>query len=129
VRDFTASFFTKKQKETKYLFLGVGVVLLFSLIYLLFSALFSVVSSPERDSKNQLIRAQELIESSQKIINNPTAFNKTIEEAEVILFELRDKRVYMSDTQSLLSRIEAMKKEVNDVQTIDVSKLNPVMSI
>jgi virulence-associated protein VapD len=34
----------------------------------------------------------------------------------------------MADTQSLLSRIEAMKKEVNDIQTIDISKLNTVMT-
>lgn len=129
IQNISQDFFVKKQKETKYVFLIAGVVLLFSLLYLLFSALFSVVSSPERDSKSQLIKAQELIDNSQKIINNPVAFNKTIEEAEAILFELRDKRVYMTDTQSLLSRIEAMKKEVNDVQTIDVSKLNSIMSV
>jgi len=86
------------------------------------------VSSPERDSKTKLIQAQELIDNSQKLVTNPTAFNKTIEEAEKILFELRDKRVYMTDTQSLLGRIEAMKKEVNDIQTIDMTKLNAVMS-
>jgi hypothetical protein len=86
------------------------------------------MSSPERDTKNQLIQAQELIDNSQKLVTNPAAFNKSISEAEEILFILRDKRVYMTDTQSLLARIEAMKKEVNDIQTIDVSKLNKVMS-
>lgn len=86
------------------------------------------MSSPERDSKNQLIQAQELIDNSQKLVTNPVAFNKSISDAEKILFVLRDKRVYMADTQSLLSRIEAMKKEVNDIQTIDVSKLNTVMT-
>lgn len=85
------------------------------------------MSSPERDTKNQLIQAQELIENSQKLVTNPVAFNKAMEEAESILFVLRDKRLYMLDTQNLLSRIEAMKKEVNDIQTIDVSKLNPIM--
>jgi len=28
----------------------------------------------------------------------------------------------MSDTESLLARIDAMKKEINDVQTIDLTK-------
>ncbi len=119
--------FDQRKQETKYLFLWVWIFLLFTLIYFLFSAIFSVVSSPERDTKNQLIHAQELIENSQKLVTNPTAFNKSIEEAEQILFVLRDKRVYMTDTQSLLARIEAMKKEVNDIQTIDISKLNAVM--
>jgi hypothetical protein len=81
------------------------------------------------ETKNKLIQAQELIENSQKIINNPQAFNKTISEAEAILFELRDQRAHMTDTQNLLLRIEAMKKEVNDVQTIDVSKLNKIMDV
>jgi hypothetical protein len=86
------------------------------------------VSSPERDTKNQLIQAKTLIENSQKLVNNPQSFNRSIEDAEKILFELRDKRLHMADTQSLLSRIEAMKKEVNDIQTIDVSKLPIIMN-
>lgn len=127
IQSQVSSFFASKKQETKIVFLAIGIVLLFSLLYLLFSALFGAVSSPERDSKNQLIQAQELIDNSQKIINNPAAFNQSIQQAEELLFELRDKRIYMTDTQSLLARIEAMKKEVNDVQTIDMSKLNPVM--
>jgi hypothetical protein len=126
-QSWISELFQQKQQETKYLFLWVGIFLLFTLLYFLFSAIFSVVSSPERDSKNQLIQAQKLIDNSQKLVTNPVAFNKSISEAEKILFVLRDKRVYMADTQSLLSRIEAMKKEVNDIQTIDVSKLNAVM--
>lgn len=118
-----------KQKEFKYIFLLAWVIILFSLVYLLFSTISSVLSSPESDTKNQLLKAQELIENSQKIINNPQAFNKTITEAESILFELRTKRAHMTDTQNLLSRIEAMKKEVNDIQTIDLSKLNKIMSM
>lgn len=98
------------------------------LVYFLFSAIFSVISSPERDTKNQLLQAKELIENSQKLVNNPQAFNTSIENAEKILFELRDKRVHMTDTQSLLSRIEAMKKEVNDIQSIDITKLPSIVS-
>jgi hypothetical protein len=80
------------------------------------------------DAKNKLIEATALIENSQKLINNPASFNKNIQAAEKILFELRSKRVQMTDTQNLLNRIEAIKKEVNDIQTIDISKLNAVVS-
>lgn len=121
--------FAQKKQETKYAFLFLGVILLFTLLYFLFSAIFSVVSSPERDMKTQLLQAQELITNSQKLVNDPVNFNKTISEAETILFELRNQRVYMTDTQSLLSRIEAMKKEVNDIQTIDMAKLNTVVAL
>jgi hypothetical protein len=127
VQSWLTQLLRERHQESKYIFLGIWVFLLFTLLYFLFSAIFSVVSSPERDTKNQLIQAQELIENSQKLVTNPVAFNKAMEEAESILFVLRDKRLYMLDTQNLLSRIEAMKKEVNDIQTIDVSKLNPIM--
>jgi hypothetical protein len=29
----------------------------------------------------------------------------------------------MSDTESLLARIDAMKREINDVQTVDLTKM------
>lgn len=118
---------SSKKKEAKVFFLGSGVILLFWLLYLLFAAISGVVSSPERDTKNELIHARELIEQSQQLTNDSTSFNKNIEQAESILFWLREKRVYMSDTQELLARIEAMKKEINDIQSIDVSKLKNII--
>jgi len=129
IRDLIDSFFTHKRNEVKYILLAGWVVLLFLLVYTLFWAFSWVINSPERDNKNQLLRAQELVEESQKLVNNPWSFNQLIEEAEGILFGLREKRLYMWDTQSLLWKIEAMKKEVNDIQTIDISKLNPIMKL
>ncbi len=70
--------------------------------------------------KNELLRAQTLITESQKLTNNKTAFNKNIQEAEDILFKLRDDKLRLSDTQELLAKIDVMKKEVNDIQTIDI---------
>ncbi len=127
LQDIADGFFMSKKQEVKITFLIMGIVLLFWLIYLLFSAISGVVSSPERDAKNELIKAQELVEQSQQLASDPAWFNKTVEQAEAILFSLREKRVYMTDTQELLSRIEAMKKEVNDIQVIDMSKLTNII--
>ena len=72
-----------------------------------------------------------MIIQSQKLTNNKQAFNTNIKEAEEILFKLRNEKVHMADTQELLSRIEVMKKEVNDIQTVDIKgdtsiiKFNP----
>lgn len=126
-QELLLGFIDSRQRTIKYIFLWIGVLLLFSLTYLLLSAISSIITSPGKETKNQLIQAQELINNSQKIVNNPAAFNKMIYEAETILFELRNKRVHMSDTQDLLLRIEAMKKEVNDIQTINISKLNKLI--
>lgn len=104
------------------LFLLVGATLFFGLIYVLVSALFHVSNNPSVDTKNQIIQAKTLIEESQKLTSNSEAFNNNIKQAEDILFKIRDKQEYMKDTQQLLQRIEAMKKEMYDIQTVDLTK-------
>jgi hypothetical protein len=77
--------------------------------------------------KNQIIQAQTLIEESQKLTSNSAAFNANIKAAEDILFQIRDRQEYMKDTQELLLRIEAMKKEMYDIQTIDITKRESII--
>jgi hypothetical protein len=85
------------------------------------------MTSGSVDTKNQILKAKFLIESSQKLTSNPTAFNTNIKEAETILFALRQEKAHMADTQELMSRIEAMKKEINDIQTIDLGKMTSLI--
>jgi len=40
---------------------------------------------------------------------------------------MRDNQEYLKDTQDLLQRIEAMKKEMYDIQTIDLSKKSSII--
>lgn len=123
----TDNLFDLHRKKIQYAILIGGVILLFLLAYSLVGSLFSAVSSSSSDSKNDLIRAQTLIIESQKLTNNKTAFNKNIQEAEEILFDLRDNKVHMADTQDLLTQIDVMKKEVNDIQSVDMTKLTSVI--
>jgi hypothetical protein len=118
---------TMDQKYFQYVFLLVWVFILFWLTYSIFWSLFWIMSEPKLDIKNQILQAQSLIEQSQKLTNNPTAFNKNIGEAENILLELRNDKSYTTDIQNLLSRIEAMKKEVNDIQTVNLSKYESII--
>lgn len=120
-------FFEKKTRSFLLLFLIVGWVLFFGLIYSLIWALFTSVSTPQSDAKNQILRAQTLIESSQKLTSNSQAFNSNIKEAENILFKIRDQQEYIRDTQELLQRIEAMKKEMYDIQSIDLKKKESII--
>jgi hypothetical protein len=93
----------------------------------MFGSLFGVISEPKIDIKNRILQAQNLIEQSQKLTNNPYAFNKNIAEAENILLDLKDEKNYTIDIQNLMSRIEAMKKEVNDIQTISLDKYSSLI--
>ena len=114
-------------KNMQYIFFTIGIILVFGLIYSFMKGVFYAVNTPSIDAKNELLEAQTLIEQSQKLANNPQAFNKRIHEAENILLSLKEKRIHMSDTESLLSRIDAMKKEINDVQTIDLTKISSLV--
>ena len=109
------------------LFLITGWILFFWLIYILIGTLFGTISLPQSDTKNLILRAQTLIESSQKLTSNSQAFNANIKEAENILFKIRDKQEYIKDTQELLQRIEAMKKEMYDIQSIDLKKKESII--
>lgn len=117
----------KENRTIQYGFLIVGIFILFSLIYSLVSGISTMIHTSSSDSKNQLLQAQTLIEQSQKLTSNPSAFNTNIKKAEEILFTLRDNKEHMTDTQELLWQIEAMKKEVNDVQTVDMSKYSSII--
>ncbi len=114
---------TLQNKKYQYVFLGFGIVILFALAYSLISSVLSVIDNTTTDNKNELVKAKILVDDSQKLTNNPALFNSKIGEAEKILFELRKDQVHMLDTQNLLSRITVMKKEVYDIQTIDLTNM------
>jgi hypothetical protein len=102
-------------------------VLLFALVYSLISSVLGVLSTNTSDTKNLLIQAKILIDDGQKLSGNPTAFNTKIIQAEKILFDLRKEQTHMVDTQELLGRIASMKKEVYDIQSIDMTQLSSIV--
>jgi hypothetical protein len=52
-----------------------------------------------------------------------------IAEAEKILFDLRKGEKHIIDTQELLERITAMKKEAYDIQEVDMTHLVSIIPI
>ncbi len=53
--------------------------------------------------------------------SNPTAFDASIKYAEKILTDLDNKQLYTKDVQELRNKIEAMKREIYDIQSVDLS--------
>ncbi len=119
--------FENNRKHIQYLILGFWVIILFFLAFALIGSLFNAINTTSSDMKNDLLKAQSLIIDSQKLTNNKEAFSKNIKQAEEILFRLRSEKVHIADTEDLLSRIEVMKKEVNDIQTIDLKWLSSIV--
>lgn len=118
---------TLSNTRYQFAFLAIGVVLLFALAYSLVSSILWVLSSNTSDTKNLLIQANILIDDGQKLSGNPTAFNAKITQAEKILFDLRKEQSHMVDTQKLFDRIASMKKEVYDIQSVDMTQLTSVI--
>lgn len=112
-----------ENKKYLYHFLSVGVVILFALAYTLISSVLVILNNGTSDNKNLLIQAKTLIDEWEKLAGNPWAFNVKIGEAEKILFSLRKEQQHILDTQELLGRIAVMKKQVYDIQEIDMSNL------
>ena len=118
---------TLSNTRYQFAFLAIGVVLLFALAYSLVSSILWVLSTNTSDTKNLLIQANILIDDGQKLSGNATAFNTKITQAEKILFDLRKEQTHMVDTQKLLDRIASMKKEVYDIQSIDMTQLSSII--
>lgn len=116
-----------QNKKYLYTFLIVGIAILFVLAYTLISSVLLVFNNSTSDNKNLLIKAKTLIDESQKLTSNPVAFNTKITEAEKILFDLRKEEMYIIDTQDLLWRITSMKKDVYDIQEVDMTHLVSVI--
>ncbi len=129
LRESSLWFFHEKQNIFITLFFIVWVIIFFWLISYLISALFSITSSQTKDAKNQIIEANTLIESSQKLASNPSAFDASIKNAEKILTDLDSKQLYTKDVQDLRDKIEAMKKEIYDIQSVDLTRKKSLVPI
>lgn len=121
LRERFSLFFERKYTVIQMVFLIVGIVIFFLLVSYIVSTLFSTSSRETKDAKNQVIEAKNLVEASSKLTSNPLAFQESIKKAQTILKDLDSKQLYTKDVSELKGKIEAMKKELYDIQTVDIS--------
>ena len=100
---------------------GLGIFVSITLLYIILGSIFSQKANttiPE-EYKNKLIEAQLIIEKSNKDMGNREIFNANIKKAEDIIFEVRNKKVFLNDVNKLLSDISIIKKQMNGVESFD----------
>lgn len=121
----------QKNTKQKYLYLTVWIIVIFLLLTIIIQWITWLINSNNSnwEVKNQIKEAQTLIEESSKLSWNAEIFEKNISQAEKILFELRNEVKYQSDIQTLQSRIDALKKEMYDIQTVNLSEKNSIIPI
>jgi hypothetical protein len=91
------------------------------LLYLILGSIFTQKTNTTIpvEYKNKLIEAQLIIEKSNKDMGNREVFNANIKKAENIIFEVRDKKVFLNDVNKLLSDISILKKQINGVELFE----------
>jgi cell division septum initiation protein DivIVA len=100
---------------------GLGILVGITLLYLIISSLFVQKASttiPEA-YKNKLIEAALIIEKSNKDLGNREVFNENIKKAETLIFEVRDKQIFLNDVKKLLGDISILKKQINGIESFD----------
>lgn len=116
-----------KNKPLRTGLFSFGIIVAATLLYLILSSLFLGQASktvPE-EYKNKLIEVQLLIEKANKDLGNKENFNAQIKKAEGILFEVRDKQVFLNDVKKLLGDISILKKQMNGVESFDPKSHTP----
>jgi hypothetical protein len=104
--------------ENKYIKVGLfstGVVVSVFFLYLIISGIVNqnVSSSIPVEYKNKLIEAQMILERTNKDLGNKDIFYANIKNAENLIFEVRDKQIFLNDVKKLLNHISILKKQAN----------------
>lgn len=98
-----------------------GLIVSGIFLYLIIGSFLSVRSGeliPEA-YKNKLIEARLIIERSSKDLGNRDAFMTNVQQAENLIYEVRDKKIFMNDVKKLLEEIALMKKQLNRIESFN----------
>ncbi len=105
--------------------------LLFSifLLYLIISSILSnnINSIVPEEYKNKLIEANNIVKWLNQYIGNKEIFYNNLKKAEELIFEVRDKQVFLNDVKKLLDDISVLKKQINWIQTASLNLENSVI--
>ena len=82
-----------------------------------------------QDDKNNLIKVTNLVEKARTDMANKPIFNQDIKSAEAILAELSKNPQYTQPVEELTSKIVALKKEVNGIETANLTKKTSLIQI
>ena len=110
----------KNEKIRASLF-GIGAIVAIVLLYFAVNAIFqqrSTAGVPE-EYRNKLIEAQLLIEKAPKDLANRESFKANLKKAEDLIFEVREKQLWMNDVKKLLDTISVLKKQLNGIESFN----------
>jgi hypothetical protein len=107
------------KKEVRIGLYGVGIAVAIGLLILITRSLFttSLSSSVPVEYKNKLIEAEQILSKSGRDIANKETFKESINKAEALVFEVREKNIFANDVAALLEQISVLKRQLNGVES------------
>lgn len=97
-----------------------GVVVCAGLLYLTVSAILGNQASlmMPAEYKEKLTQARTIVdEANRQAATDKTAAGKLLTDAGKLVFEVRDRSLFLEETQSILNDISSIKKQLNGVET------------
>ncbi len=119
---------TNKSKNIRNGVFLLGILVAFILLYGIVSGVIRATSSTNdiEASKENLIKAKEYIRLASENINNPDIFTLNVKQAEDIVYEIQDKKLFLNDVGKILDDIWVIKKQFNGIETFEKSPENLV---
>jgi len=116
--------YEKLLKQSKTIKNSILVVGIFVSIFLLYSIIGGVlggtkVSKDIANSQLKLEHARDYIRIANENVANPDIFDLNIKKAEEIIYEIKDKKLFLNDLSKILDDITIIKKEFNGVESFE----------
>lgn len=117
-----AKIVVKKNKTLRVGLFGIWIIVSIVLLYLIIGWIinWNTKTIVPEVYKNKLIEAKQIIDAAKWDIWNKENFDKNITKAENIIFEVREKQVFLSDIKKMLDDISVLKKQINWIEWIEL---------
>ena len=111
------------KKEVRIGLYGVGIFVAIGLLILITRSIFTtgLSSAVPAEYKTKLIEAEQILAKSGRDIANKEAFKESLNKAQALVFEVRDKNIFANDVNALLSQISVLKRQLNGIESYKLS--------
>ncbi len=114
---------------SKNTFLFFGIFCAFIILYSVSSSLFNTTDTiVVEDFENQLIEAREYVKHGAENISNPDVFTADLKKAEDLIDGIKDKQLFLWDIEKLLTDINALRKQFNQVDVYSFTEEKNVLT-
>ena len=119
----------KQSKQVKNIIFLSWITVSFIFLYIMVSSVIWITnnSTQKEESKKNLIQARELVRLASENVANPEIFEQNIKKAEEIIFETKNKKLFLNDIWKILDDISIIKKQFNNIETFEENEENMIL--